>query len=157
VRDFCDYDSGGPKVLRAAQGEGGSKMKGLALREHSDIHLVNGAGENNAEEKATPSSKTKTLKQLALQLLLEAQSLTEVTTLDVRGGIDFYEEVKRFEVDLIQRALSFTGGNQVRAAGLLKMKVTTLNSKIKHYNINTDVIVGCYVPLEVAEAVHNQA
>lgn len=132
-------------------------MNGLALREHSEIHLVNGAGANNAAEEAAASSKTKTLKQLALKLLLEAQSLTEVTTLDVRSGIDFYEEVKRFEVDLIQRALSFTGGNQVRAAGLLKMKVTTLNSKIKHYAINTDVIVGCYVPLEAAEAAHNQA
>lgn len=133
-------------------------MNGLALREHSDIHLVNHAGANNAEEQtAAASSKTKTLKQLALKLLLEAQSLTEVATLDVRSGIDFYEEVKRFEIDLIQRALSFTGGNQVRAAGLLKMKVTTLNSKIKHYDINTDVIVGCYVPMEVAEAVHKSA
>lgn len=133
-------------------------MKGLALREHSDIHLVNHAVADNAEEQvASAPSKTKTLKQLALKLLLEAQSLTEVTTLDVRSGIDFYEEVKRFEIDLIQRALSFTGGNQVRAAALLKMKVTTLNSKIKHYDINTDVIVGCYVPMEVAEVVHKSA
>lgn len=139
-------------------------MKGLALREHSDIHLVNHAGENlqrgeNFAEKQGDgaASKTKTLKQLALKLLLEAQSLTEVTTLDVRSGIDFYEEVKRFEIDLIQRALSFTGGNQVRAAGLLKLKVTTLNSKIKHYNINTDTVVGCYVPMEMAEATHKSA
>ena len=131
-------------------------MKGLALREHSDIHLVNtgGAGE---EETGSASGKTATLKQLALKLLLEAQSLNEVTTLDVRSGIDFYEEVKRFEVDLIQRALSFTGGNQVRAAGLLKMKVTTLNSKIKHYNINIDANIGYYVPMEIAEAAHKQA
>ena len=132
-------------------------MKGLALREHSDIHLVNQAGVNDAEEQARASSKTKTLKQLALKLLLEAQSLTEVTTLDVGSGIDFYEEVKRFEIDLIQRALSFTGGNQVRAAGLLKMKVTTLNSKIKHYDINTDVVVGCYVPMEAAERTQKSA
>jgi DNA-binding protein Fis len=133
-------------------------MKGLALRDHSDIHLVDTADTNNGEEQAASTpSKTATLKQLALKLLLEAQSLTEVTTLDVRSGIDFYEEVKRFEVDLIQRALSFTGGNQVRAAGLLNMKVTTLNSKIKHYDINTDVVVGCYVPMESAGVVHNQA
>ena len=131
-------------------------MKGLALREHSDIHLVNTAGAEIEEGQDAALSKTTTLKQLALKLLLEAQSLNEVTTLDVRSGIDFYEEVKRFEVDLIQRALSFTGGNQVRAAGLLKMKVTTLNSKIKHYNINTDVIMGCYIPMEVAEAARNQ-
>ena len=133
-------------------------MKGLALREHSDIHLVNNAGADNAEEQAAEaSSKTQALKQLALKLLMEAQSLTEVTTLDVRGGIDFYEEVKRFEIDLIGRALSLTGGNQVRAAGLLKMKVTTLNSKIKHYGINTDVVLGCYVPMGAAEAAHKSA
>ena len=133
-------------------------MKGMALREHSDIHLVNAGGaEGIEEEKDSAGGKTTTLKQLALKLLLEAQSLNEVTRLDVRSGIDFYEEVKRFEVDLIQRALSFTGGNQVRAARLLKMKVTTLNSKIKHYNINTEAIVGYYVPMEVAEAARNQA
>jgi DNA-binding NtrC family response regulator len=133
-------------------------MKGMALREHSDMHLVNtGAAEDLVEAKDTPSGKTTTLKQLALKLLLEAQSLNEVTRLDVQSGIDFYEEVKRFEVDLIQRALSFTGGNQVRAARLLKMKVTTLNSKIKHYDINTDVMIGHYVPMEVAEAARNQA
>ena len=133
-------------------------MKGMALREHSDIHLVNtGATEDLVEEKDSANDKTTTLKQLALKLLLEAQSLNEVTRLDVRSGIDFYEEVKRFEVDLIQRALSFTGGNQVRAARLLKMKVTTLNSKIKHYDINTDVMIGHYVPMEIAEAARKQA
>jgi DNA-binding NtrC family response regulator len=134
-------------------------MNGLALREHSEIHLVNHAGaDNNDEEKSTSAlGKTKTLKQLALKLLLEAQALNEVPTLDVRSGIDFYEEVKRFEVDLIERALSFTQGNQVRAARLLKMKVTTLNTKIKHYDINIDVLVGGYIPPGPTDAVQNQA
>jgi DNA-binding NtrC family response regulator len=134
------------------------KMNGLALREHSEIHLVNHAEANDNEEKsASTLGTTKTLKQLALKLLLEAQALNEVTTLDVRSGIDFYEEVKRFEVDLIERALSFTQGNQVRAARLLKMKVTTLNTKIKHYNINIDVLVGGFIPPAPADTVQNQA
>lgn len=133
-------------------------MNGLALREHSEIHLINHAAANEDEERAASAlSKTKTLKQLALKLLLEAQALNEVPTLDVRGGIDFYEEVKRFEVDLIERALSFTQGNQVRAARLLKMKVTTLNTKIKHYNINIDVLVGGFIPPATVDAVQNQA
>jgi transcriptional regulator with GAF, ATPase, and Fis domain len=133
-------------------------MNELALREPSDIQLVNHAGTNGEKEKAANAhSMTKTLEQLALQLLLEAQSLNEVPTLDVRSGIDFYEEVKRFEIDLIQRALVFTCGNQVRAARLLKMKVTTLNSKIKHYDINIDVLVGGLIPLKAAEVVHNPA
>jgi transcriptional regulator with GAF, ATPase, and Fis domain len=89
--------------------------------------------------------------------LKEAQSLNEVPTLDVRTGIDFYEEVKRFEIDLIRRALIFTSGSQVHAARLLKMKVTTLNSKIKHYGINISALVRGFMPLEAAEAVHNRA
>ncbi|HKQ52166.1 MAG TPA: helix-turn-helix domain-containing protein [Pyrinomonadaceae bacterium] len=125
-------------------------MNGLAVRELSDIRLV-----NPGEEKPTAFApgKIKTLKQLALRLLLEAQTLNEVPTLDVRDGIDFYEEVKRFEVDLIQSALSHTDGNQVRAARLLNMKVTTLNSKIKQYGININVLVGGHV----SESVRNQS
>ena len=131
-------------------------MNGLAVRELSDMHLVNQIGTNGDQENAAAISKTKTLKQLALKLLLEAQSLNEVPAPDVRNGIDFYEEVKRFEVDLIQRALSFTHGNQVRAARLLKMKVTTLNSKIKHYDININVLIGGFMSTENSEAAHNQ-
>lgn len=129
-------------------------MNGLAVRELSDIRLVNRGGEENT---SLAPGKIKTLKQLALRLLLEAQTLNEVPTLDVRDGIDFYEEVKRFEVDLIQSALSHTDGNQVRAARLLNMKVTTLNSKIKQYGININVLVGGFVSQEAADSVHNQA
>jgi DNA-binding NtrC family response regulator len=55
--------------------------------------------------------------------------------LDVSHGVNFYDEVRRFEVDLIRRALDRTGGHQSRAARLLGMNATTLNSKIKTYNI----------------------
>ena len=54
---------------------------------------------------------------------------------DISRGISFYEEVKRFEVDLIRRALDQTGGHQSRAARLLGLNATTLNSKIKTYSI----------------------
>jgi DNA-binding NtrC family response regulator len=43
--------------------------------------------------------------------------------------------VRKFEVDLIRRALEQTGGHQSRAARLLGLNATTLNSKIKTYNI----------------------
>jgi DNA-binding protein Fis len=55
--------------------------------------------------------------------------------LDVARGISFYDEVSRFEIELIRRALEITGGHQSRAAKLLGMNNTTLNSKIKVYNI----------------------
>jgi len=56
--------------------------------------------------------------------------------LDIESGLDFYDEVRRFEIFLIQRALKHTGGCQSRAATLLGLKPTTLNSKIRGYNIN---------------------
>jgi DNA-binding NtrC family response regulator len=50
-------------------------------------------------------------------------------------GVSFYDEVSKFEINLIKQALEITGGNQSRAARLLGMNTTTLNSKIKSYNI----------------------
>jgi transcriptional regulator with GAF, ATPase, and Fis domain len=125
-------------------------MNGTATLEHEDVRLMDDADDieemraDDGSEEGASKSKTKQLKNLALSLLMEVQALSEVPTLDIKNGIDFYEEVSRFEVDLIQRALAHTGGNQVRAARLLNMKVTTLNSKIKHYNISVDVLVGGY-------------
>jgi DNA-binding NtrC family response regulator len=58
------------------------------------------------------------------------------SALDIGRGINFYDEVRRFEIDLIRRALEQTGGHQSRAARLLGMNATTLNSKIKTYNID---------------------
>lgn len=55
--------------------------------------------------------------------------------IDISRGVNFYEEVRKFEIDLIQRALDQTGGHQSRAARLLGLNATTLNSKIKTYNI----------------------
>jgi DNA-binding NtrC family response regulator len=61
---------------------------------------------------------------------------SNIAVQDIGRGINFYEEVRRFEIDLIRRALEQTGGHQSRAARLLGMNATTLNSKIKTYNIN---------------------
>ena len=64
----------------------------------------------------------------------DGASMTAVQ--DIGRGVNFYDEVRRFEIDLIRRALDQTGGHQSRAARLLGMNATTLNSKIKTYNIN---------------------
>ena len=55
--------------------------------------------------------------------------------IDLARGANFYDEVRKFEIDLIRRALEQTGGHQSRAARLLGLNATTLNSKIKSYNI----------------------
>lgn len=50
--------------------------------------------------------------------------------------LDFYSEVRRFEIFLIRNALRQTKGSQVKAARLLKLHETTLNSKIKSLKID---------------------
>ncbi len=64
-----------------------------------------------------------------------AEMAESAAAMDIARGISFYDEVSRFEIELIRRALEITGGHQSRAAKLLGMNNTTLNSKIKVYNI----------------------
>jgi DNA-binding NtrC family response regulator len=56
--------------------------------------------------------------------------------IDLSRGVNFYDEVRKFEIDLIRRALEQTAGHQSRAARLLGLNATTLNSKIKSYNLD---------------------
>lgn len=97
--------------------------------------------------------KITTVKQLAIRLLREVQSIREVEVRSLGTGVDFYAEVSRFEIDLIKCALLQTAGHQRQAARLLNLKVTTLNSKIKHYNISLDGFAG---NLQVETAVTEQ-
>ncbi len=71
--------------------------------------------------------------ELAQEMISESSGTS--SNIDIAQGVTFYDEVKKFEIDLIQRALEQTGGHQSRAARLLGLNATTLNSKIKSYNI----------------------
>jgi transcriptional regulator with GAF, ATPase, and Fis domain len=51
-------------------------------------------------------------------------------------AINLRAEVRRFEENLIRSALKQTGGRQRRAARLLSMNVSSLNSRIKRYRLN---------------------
>ncbi len=70
---------------------------------------------------------------LAREMIKESEGSSE--EINISRGVNFYEEVRRFETDLIRRALDQTSGHQSRAARLLGLNATTLNSKIKTYNI----------------------
>lgn len=83
------------------------------------------------------------LVMLAKALTTEIEALKTETSSDyakqidfAKGGIDFYDEVERYEIELIRTALSQCGGNQSQAARLLHLKSTTLNAKMKHYGLN---------------------
>jgi transcriptional regulator with GAF, ATPase, and Fis domain len=125
-------------------------MKDSALLERRDINLagdprsssnssgsINGSASNSrlALHENTLPVRIEMLKNVALNLLKEVQVLSTLEAADIVRGIQFYDEVERFERELITRALELTGGHQVRAARLLGLKVTTLNSKVKRYQI----------------------
>ncbi|MEP6718616.1 MAG: helix-turn-helix domain-containing protein [bacterium] len=90
-------------------------------------------------------NRVQRLADLARTLLREAETLAsdkafteasnKLLTMNVSEGIDFYDEVVRFEINLIKLALERTGRNQAAAARLLHIKPTTLNFKIKLYGI----------------------
>jgi PAS domain S-box-containing protein len=72
----------------------------------------------------------------AAQIIEMASSQEMLPAPGIEQGIDFYEEVSRFEVEILKRALKHTGGKQKQAASLLGIKQTTLHAMIKRYNID---------------------
>lgn len=78
--------------------------------------------------------------QTVLHEILES-SLSDATSQGPSPnlGARLGEEVQRFEMGLIRKALEMTGGNQTRAARLLGVRTTTLNGKIKRYQISLAV------------------
>ena len=95
--------------------------------------------------KVATAERVSKIRDLANALLDEAESLdhdhalAEVSAtfenLSLKSQVDFFEEVRRFEMKLISRALELSGGNQARAARLLGLGTTTLNYKIKAYQM----------------------
>ncbi|MEK6333671.1 MAG: helix-turn-helix domain-containing protein [Acidobacteriota bacterium] len=83
-------------------------------------------------------ARISSLKILALSLLKRIESLEEQSSAETPTDLDLQAEVRCFEAELIRNALIRTGGRQRRAAHLLGMKVTTLNAKIKRYQITLD-------------------
>ena len=75
------------------------------------------------------------LREAALTLMREVESLANMQEPQTNGKLVLQEEVQRFESELIRQALQRTHGNQRRAAKLLGVKVTTLNCKIKRLGI----------------------
>ena len=67
---------------------------------------------------------------------LKAELATNQNRSFENNAIDFYDEVERYEIELIRSALNQCDGNQTRAAKLLHLKSTTLNAKMKHYGLN---------------------
>ena len=65
----------------------------------------------------------------------------EPTYSDDVPSLNLRDEVRRFEMSLIQRALTRTHGSQVEAARFLGLKATTLNAKIKRYRLRRPYLI----------------
>lgn len=78
------------------------------------------------------------LENLTLCLLAELETMQGRGEPAAGGVMDFYAEVREFEVQMIVAALRQAGGKQSEAARLLKLKPTTLNSKLKMYNLRPE-------------------
>jgi len=111
-----------------------------------NLQIVHSDGATNAKIEAV---KTEVLKTVAYTLLRQVYGVTEPQKIDIQQGINFYDEVRRFEMNLIKQALFHTRGKQSAAASLLNLNATTLHSKIKFYGIELpSVFAGADVDAE---------
>ena len=92
--------------------------------------------ENGTRSSEETSQNLVGLREAALTLMREVESLTKVHQSKPERKLALHEEVQNFEIELICKALQRTRGNQRRAAKLLGVKVSTLNCKIKRFNIS---------------------
>ena len=101
------------------------------IKKQEADHLRAKTGAKNHDEKEAKLNEAETLARDKAF----TEEANKLRPLDIVSGIDFYDEVQRFETHLIKMALAETGGNQAKGARLLGIKATTLNSKIKLFNI----------------------
>lgn len=125
-----------------------SKSQATSTQPHpafSNIHGSNYDSHPAVQESTTDprrptvDSRIEALRILAQALLHRIESLEERVIDEEDCDLDLHSEVQRFEAELIRSALLRTGGRQRPAARLLRMKVTTLNNKIKRYRRRADV------------------
>ena len=102
---------------------------------------ANRSAPTESEEQSPTDRTVETLRDLAKTLSVAVDVLSAQERPALNEPIDFYEEVRRFEIRLIQRALRQTRGNQAQAARLLGLNQPTLHGKIKQYEIYPDILL----------------
>ncbi len=93
---------------------------------------------SNIEHKLLDRSNTprmSRLKQLLNKLQEELAAVNEAAQAKFSANFDLHQQTRNFEIDMIRHALYLTNNNQQRAARMLGIKYTTLNSKVKRYGI----------------------
>ncbi|CAN5808621.1 hypothetical protein BH18ACI4_BH18ACI4_21910 [soil metagenome] len=75
-------------------------------------------------------------------MLVEVGFLISNARPEVTSEINFYDEVRRFETNLIQLALLESCGHRRLAADLLGLKATTFSAIIKRHGIRVPIGLG---------------
>lgn len=102
-------------------------------------------------------AKVASLKILAMTLLKEIESMENGAATQLSRDLNLHDEVHRFEAEMIKSALTKTGGRQRRAARLLGVKVTTLNTKIKRHKITVTEQSSDSVAIDPSRLVESQS
>ncbi len=95
-----------------------------------------------SRQKVALNCRISALKILALALLNSVEALEKASTIELPPETSIFDEVRRFESEIIRSALAQTGGRQRPAARLLGMKSATFNAKVKRYKIDSNEIAG---------------
>ena len=81
------------------------------------------------------------LRELAFDVHNQVELLAKESPADCTEALTLRERVRRYELELIHEALRRTKGNQRKAAKLLGIKPSTLNSKLKS-RLQNDLFSG---------------
>jgi transcriptional regulator with GAF, ATPase, and Fis domain len=112
-------------------------MSSATKRLNEQIRLAR-SNELRLSKTRVARERIRALRELAMEMQRQLETLSRAPVPSVDNGIDFYEEVGRFEFELIKQALRLAEGHQTKAATLLNLKATTLNLMIKRYKIQVE-------------------
>jgi DNA-binding NtrC family response regulator len=120
-------------------------MRGKISDLKVELSVLQNFSLREAGEEKIFKRKLEILREIVLRLIEEIDALEYVRSVNIRRGINLHEEMRMFEVHLVQSALERTGGHQTRAAQLLGINLTTLHNKLKRLNISPENIINAPV------------
>ena len=112
---------------------------------YEKLGILQSLDQYEAEDAKIFKQKLKIMKEIALVLVEEIEALGYVRSVNISCGISLPEEMRMFEVHLVQPALERTGGHQTEAAQLLGSSLPTLHNKLKRLNSLPDNLVDAPV------------
>ncbi len=137
---------GGGRMQSIVRSLSEEKKAGLNSHKNTDSAMPV-LTKSDALEDSSVSIRVKLLKEMSAALTAAADMMDKMNApegpsvkLEMERSISFYDEVSRFEIDLIHRALQQANGKQKDAAKMLGINQTTLHNMIKRYKINLDAI-----------------